>query len=727
MATRDNIKKLFSAGSYPSEDDFIALIDLFIAIGDSVNMSQVTGLVDALSGKYDSTLASQLATQVQSNTSAIASEASTRASQFTNYLASSQILGHLYYVSSSNRLYNDYLGLEEFTTGIETWAKGIYAVEGDLVGLLVAADQLTLYCYNNKIHTFDKVDDHWTKSTTIRTAPTATDIANWDNCIAALSSEVSRAKAAESANATAIADETRRASAAESTNATAIAAESARAKSAEGSNATAIAAEETRAQAAEAANATATSKKQDQTQYSTMPTPSSQHEGKVIHYVGESGSQYFKNNYYKCVELDNTYKWQPLCNYIAADHITSAGTELPDGTLVYLLNTSSVSGATYYRGTIYEVQNGGWYTSRTSRNTLNTVYSMPDAEESLLGLQLLYLGTITSEYNTGVVYTCHLNTSTNQYFWSNSGTLSDANYSSADKSALDKLVKDVLHLQTSNTEKYTNSTPTVVEVGGIPAGTTFEGVTISEVFNMMLYPELFPSLTAPSLTLTDNIATLVEVGSTNTVTLSATFSRGTISPAYGTSGYRSGLPSSYVYTIAGVEDTVTSTALTNTKSVSYTPTTVGTTTWSCKVNYSTGEQPLSSKGNNYSTALTEGTTATKSTSTTAVYAFYATTSALGTLTKQTLSDGSAGYYEASMVADTSTSYQTIDLHEDIATVTGVMQLNTLSNTWEWINGSKTNSVAAFTASTTTHDNETYKRYTNNTGSIGARQLRFYII
>jgi hypothetical protein len=67
-----------------------------------------------------------------------------------------------------------------------------------------------------------------------------------------LSSEVSRAKAAEASNTSAIANESTRAKAAEASNTSAIANESTRAKAAEASNTSAIANESTRAKAAEA-------------------------------------------------------------------------------------------------------------------------------------------------------------------------------------------------------------------------------------------------------------------------------------------------------------------------------------------------------------------------------------------------------------------------------------------------------------------------------------------
>ena len=49
-------------------------------------------------------------------------------------------------------------------------------------------------------------------------------------------------------------------------------------------------------------------------------------------------------------------------------------------------------------------------------------------------------------------------------------------------------------------DNYTNALPSVITVGGIAAGTTFLNQTLSNMFDMMLYPELFPTLVNPNNT-----------------------------------------------------------------------------------------------------------------------------------------------------------------------------------------------------------------------------------
>ena len=86
-----------------------------------------------------------------------------------------------------------------------------------------------------------------------------------------------------------------------------------------------------------------------------------------------------------------------------------------------------------------------------------------------------------------------------------------------------------------------NNLSASIDVGGIDAGDSFEaGTSFESLFNSLLNPTLYPALTAPSLSLSGSGSHLLETGATLAVVLTATFNRGSINPAYGTSGYRSG-------------------------------------------------------------------------------------------------------------------------------------------------------------------------------------------
>ena len=276
---------------------------------------------------------------------------------------------------------------------------------------------------------------------------------------------------------------------------------------------------------------------------------------------------------------------------------------------------------------------------------------------------------------------------------------------------------------------YTNSDPTPINFPSdddpnIPSGTTFANKTFPEMMDLMLYPELDPTLTNPSNTFTISPSGLREIGETiATITLSATFSKGSISPAYGTTGFRSGDPNTYVYTGTGATDNA-STSLTDTETVSSYTVLSGANSWTGAVAYDAGPQPLTSKGNNFSSPLSAGTTSAITRTITGVYPAFATTSAIGTLTKQSLQVMTT-YIQVSMVAETGNGdKQTIDIPDAWSTITGLQQFNTLSNSWDSI------ALSTFTTSATTQtiqgNSVNYTKYAYNGSTIGARQLRFTV-
>ena len=269
---------------------------------------------------------------------------------------------------------------------------------------------------------------------------------------------------------------------------------------------------------------------------------------------------------------------------------------------------------------------------------------------------------------------------------------------------------------------YTNPSPSVITVGGITAGTTFDAMTFPEVMDLMLYPELFPTLTNPSSTFTLAQSTLQEVGATIALNFSATFSRGLISPAYGTSGFRSGVPTQYNYTGPELMSNPSS-SLSDSQAVASYVVTLGSQTWTGSVTYLGGEQPLSSKGNPYSTPLAPGTTGTTSRTITGVYPVFATTSAIATMTKQSLA-AHGSQKDTSMVAESGSDKQSAEFPAAWGTITILQLYNVLSGQWDNIN------LATFTVTDINKDINgntiAYKKYTHNGATVGARQLRWRV-
>lgn len=274
---------------------------------------------------------------------------------------------------------------------------------------------------------------------------------------------------------------------------------------------------------------------------------------------------------------------------------------------------------------------------------------------------------------------------------------------------------------------FTNSERSIA-VGGISEGTTFDEVSYPDMMNMLLYPELFPTLTFPTLTFVKSGVYLYEIGEAISLSFTATFDRGSIIPAYNTNGFRSGLPNRYNYTGEGLTSK-NKTELTDVTEVYDYEVLIGIQQWTVSVNYDSGEQPLSNKGNNYYTPLAADTTSLQTISIEGTYPWFATTDNLSTLKKQNLSSLTTNYIECQLVAEDGINKQKIEVPQAMKTITGFQFFNTISNSWEWINGSKTNSLSSFIKTTTQKSvqgtNIDYFLYTNNDAQTGIRRIRIY--
>jgi hypothetical protein len=280
---------------------------------------------------------------------------------------------------------------------------------------------------------------------------------------------------------------------------------------------------------------------------------------------------------------------------------------------------------------------------------------------------------------------------------------------------------------------YTNSTPTPINFPSdadpnIPSNTTFTNKTFTEMMNMMLYPTLYPTLTNPSNGFNLSPSGYKEIGEViGTITLSSTFNRGSINPDYGTNGFRSGLPNTYIYTGTGVTNQSSTSTSNSTTSTTYTVI-LGAQSWTSAVAYDAGEQPLDSIGGNYDSPLAAGTTSAITKTITGVYPVFATTSTIGTLTQQSLQSMSS-LIQVSMVTEAgSTDKQTIEI-PNVGTfwsnITGLQYLNPISSNWETVLLS-TFTITTGIFRTIQGASVEYTRYTHNGAIIGARQLRFLV-
>lgn len=253
---------------------------------------------------------------------------------------------------------------------------------------------------------------------------------------------------------------------------------------------------------------------------------------------------------------------------------------------------------------------------------------------------------------------------------------------------------------------------TSITVGGIESGTTYPaGTTFEQMFRDLLNPTAYPTLTAPSATLTATGAKLLEAGSTLSTVMTLTFSRGSINPAYGTSGYRSGEATGY--SLDGGASQAE-----NTFNVTVTS---AKTSYQGAVSYGAGEQPKDSKGEDYDSPLAAGSVNSNTLTYEFVDALWANTANIATVAKLSLVSKSAKVKQFDFPAQTTTNPETFDVPASW-TVTAVEVKNDLSGQWE-------NASSQFAVTDTSHNDAAgssvaYKRYSFSLGyATGARSVR----
>lgn len=256
------------------------------------------------------------------------------------------------------------------------------------------------------------------------------------------------------------------------------------------------------------------------------------------------------------------------------------------------------------------------------------------------------------------------------------------------------------------------SLTTGIDVGGIDAGTTYAaGTSMETILNDLLNPVLYPSFTNPSLSLSGSGSHLLETGSTLAVTLTATFNRGTIDPAYGTDGYRAGEAQSYQ-----LNGGTAQAGNTWNETVS-----AANRTFQATVNYAAGQQPKDSKGNDYDSPLPAGSKNSGTVSYDFVDAMWANTANIATVAKLSLVAKSTKQRDMIFPAQTVANPEVFDIPASW-TVTAVQVKNDLSGAYE-------DASDQFTVTDTTHDDAAgnsvaYKRYTFNMGiATGQRTVR----
>lgn len=128
-----------------------------------------------------------------------------------------------------------------------------------------------------------------------------------------------------------------------------------------------------------------------------------------------------------------------------------------------------------------------------------------------------------------------------------------------------------------------------IPAGGIKIGDKFyQGEELEALWRALLDPVKGPSFTNPSVVITTAGGLLMEPGEVKNIELIVGFNRGSISPAYGTSGFRVG--EATLYNVNGIDQTDNRFQVTVDEN---------NNSFTASVAYDQGEQPKNSKGEDY--------------------------------------------------------------------------------------------------------------------------------
>lgn len=249
-------------------------------------------------------------------------------------------------------------------------------------------------------------------------------------------------------------------------------------------------------------------------------------------------------------------------------------------------------------------------------------------------------------------------------------------------------------------------------VGGVSVGKTWNtGTPLEQILRDILSPVLYPTLTAPSASLSVPGTTLLEYGTVISKTFTCSFSQGSISPAYGTNGKRSGPAGTY--SLNG-GDPQSGNTFTETVSES-------NKTFCVNVTYSEGPQPKDSAGNNYSSPLPAGNVDSNTITYDFTYAIWSNAASSTSIAKMDLIKQSAKQRIINFGACAETNPETLD----IPTAWGLTTIEVKND----LTGNYDECTDEFVSSSVVHKDAAdvdvnYTRYTCNLGyDMGPREIR----
>ena len=259
-----------------------------------------------------------------------------------------------------------------------------------------------------------------------------------------------------------------------------------------------------------------------------------------------------------------------------------------------------------------------------------------------------------------------------------------------------------------------NSTEGFTSIGKLTNPELINGRTSEEILLMMLFGIVNPVLTDPSLKIElDETSTLI-IGREQTLSGALSFDQGRIDPAYGTTGYRAGLPTSYKI---GDQEYKTN-ALTQKFSLTITPTSHENYI-DYFVTHEAGEQPMNSIGKPIDAPYAAGIIF----HTLYLRAAYPLLDAQRNDLEFTWFEANDGEgYESTFASEGSGVKQSFALPTTV-NVIGIKAYDSLTKEWSWLGGEDAiDSLDYFTK--TEEDN--LQVFVHNRAKVGERELRIYI-
>lgn len=259
-------------------------------------------------------------------------------------------------------------------------------------------------------------------------------------------------------------------------------------------------------------------------------------------------------------------------------------------------------------------------------------------------------------------------------------------------------------------------------LGKLTDPSLIEGKTSEEILLMMLFGVVSPTLTAPSLSIELNTKAPLIIGRETQLEGALVFDRGTIDPAYGTSGFRAGLPTSF----AIADELIETTSTTCNFNFSFIPTNAENKIL-YSVAYAEGEQPLNSIGQEVDSPLPAGLLSDTLTIS-AIYPIYCDEGK--ELEFEWFEDEDGEGYASVFEYETNDNRQSFAVSTELEVV-GVKSFDQLTQQWIWLGG-ETAEVSLTHFDTTTVKGESlgettdYVLYTHNYLLVGDRELRIYV-